>query len=390
MWFAFGFISLAGFTIYSLFKRLNGAPKGKLYRTSGIPYGNNIVKNKYGHAVKLCVFVEGQSGYDYILKNETLIDRFFKIIGLSVEHQTGNKEFDDRIYIVSDNKKVLKQLSSNNTIADSVIRIFDAALMNSFKVKRIRHQSGRLWVDLRPKIKFEDDQFRKLSYEIATLLNTISSEHGKTPLPAKERWKDPFNIRAMIILAISTGLAINGLVQFVRLKITDYPVIIDADKLLQDAIYVGSGITIVILASALVLLGRSARAHIVMFEVLIIGSLGAIATSYAELRDINIEFDKARPDLYEVKIVGRYLQEHKRIRSRGGFFFKTASDNVKRFYHMIQVEDWNNIDTSRSFKVSKQYYDLAEVGDKLIVSQKPGKLNYRWVENLRTADSSDT
>ena len=122
--------------------------------------------------------IGGPEGYDYSLKNETSIDRFFKFVGLANEYQTGNKDFDDLVYVVSDNSKLHQQISLNHKITDSVVEIFKAGKNYKYKVKEIRNNSGRLWVKMRYRTYggFDKKNVPVQSAEIARLLKVIAGE----------------------------------------------------------------------------------------------------------------------------------------------------------------------------------------------------------------------
>ncbi|MGD8569853.1 MAG: hypothetical protein PVJ39_17335, partial [Gammaproteobacteria bacterium] len=185
------------------------------------------------------------------------------------------------------------------------------------------------------------------------------------PLSLGSKWRDPFVIKSAIILAISSGLAINGLIHLVRLTWIKLPFTVDSSQLLMDSVYWGAGIVITLLLSALVMLGRSARTHLVMIELILIGSFGAISTTAAELRDINIELDESRGHSYEVKALDKKITRSRRSSS-----------------YYLYVNDWNKEHARKKVKVPSDIYYSIEIGDLLLVKQKNGFLNYRWVESL--------
>ena len=365
MWFIFGFITLISFSLYFTYKRINAAWKGEQGFTSGISYQYKILRNKHG-IVGVMIGIDGPREFDYTFKKENSVDRFCKFIGLSVEHQTGNKEFDDLVYIVSDNLQLHRLISVNNKILNTVIELFKSDKKFNCELKEIRNNSGRLWLKYRTKSGFNEIQVPEISSGVVSLLQTIAGELEQIPQYAINKWKDPFVIKAAIILAISTALAINGLVHIVRLVWTRIPFIVDTKQLILDSLYWGVGIIIFLFVITLFLLGRSARTHLVMVELLFIGMFGAITTAFIEMRDMNIELDNSAATMYEVKAVNKRISRSRRSTS----------------YHLY-LEDWNKEEARKNVTVSSDFYRSVSVGDSLVVRQKSGYLKYRWVESIQ-------
>lgn len=365
MWFVFGVITLISFSVYFWYKRIKASWSGTTGSLNGVSFQYKRLRSKNG-ITGLLVGIDGPEGYDYAFKHETSIDRFFKFVGLSNEHQIGNKEFDDLVYVVSDNSQLHRQISSNTTITKAVIEIFKSSTKFNCKAKEIRNNSGRLWVKFKTNSGFDEKNVLKQSSEIAGILKTIANEIEQIPQLSNREWSDPFVIKASIILAVSTGLAVNGLTHLMRLIWSKVPFTVDSQQLFADSIYWGSGIIFTLIIVAVIILGRSARTHLVMIELLLIGTFGAISTSFAELRDINIEFDESIAAEYEVKALEKRISRGRR--------------GSKSYY--LYLNDWNKEEKRRTVKVSGDFYRSVSIGEKIIIRQKDGYLNYRWVESI--------
>ena len=364
MWFIFGFITFISFTIYLGHMRINSAWKGNQNKLNGIAYQDKKLSNK-GRMTGLLIGIDGALGYDYALKQETFIDRIFKFIGLSVEHQIESPEFDDLVYIVSDNPHVHQQLSSNNAITNAAIGLFEISKVFNCKIQSIQHRSGRLWIKYKTTRKFHENQTSILSAETVSLLKIISDELKQIPPPFINKWKDPFFMRASIILALSTGLAVNGAAHLFRLTWGTTPFTVDSAQLLMSAVYWGAGILVILLAASIILLGRSARAHLVMIEIILIGSFGAVSTAFIELRDMNMELDQSTASIYELKIHD-----------------KQTSRSRRSTRHYLYVDDWNNQGAIKKVNVSRHFYYGISTRDELVIKQKPGHFNFKWIESM--------
>lgn len=364
MWFLFGFITLISFSIYFAYKRINAAWKGVAGNTNGVSYQYALLKNK-STIIGLLLGIEGASGYDFSFKKETWYDRLSKFIGLSAEYQAGNKDFDNLVYVVSDDAELLKQISTNISTVEMMLDIFSSGENFNCKIKEVRCNSGRLWVKFKTTGGFEETKVAGLAAFLVPLLQNVSNELAKVPPIASKKWRDPFVVKAAIILAISTGLAINGLVHLLRLQQINEPFTVDTDQLLLGSAYWGAGIIISLLIATIIFLGRSARTHLVLIELLIVGSFGAASTSFTELRDINIELDQTPGTEYQAKTLGKTISKGRRSTS-----------------YYLYMEDWNKEESQKKVKVSSDFYHQTSVGDHLIILQKNGCLKYRWVERI--------
>lgn len=369
MWFLFGFITLITFSLYVVYKRINAAWSGIHQSANGLSYQYKVVKNKHG-ITGAFVGIEAPKGYDYALKKENGIDRLFKSIGLSVEHQTGDRIFDDLVYIVSDNRQFHRQISSNDTLTKTLIDIFNFGKSYHCHVREVRHNSGRLWIEFGVDKAFDEQRMTSLSSKVVPMLDTISREFKSIPVMATGSWKDPFVLKAAMLLALSSGLAINGTLHGLRLAVTTVPFTVDSNILLHDAVIVGVFVIVVLLAICIYALGRSARTHLVMIELMTVGTLGAMTTAYTELRDLNIELDPSAGTKYEIMIYDKHVSRSRRSTS-----------------YYLHVNDWNTPGKRIQVKVSSQLYHTVSPGEHLVVIQKPGYLGYRWVESFNKVHS---
>jgi hypothetical protein len=363
MWFVFGFITFTGFFLYQIYSRLNASWKGTKAVVASISYQFKILTHK-NKTTGLKVGIKGNEGYDYKLKKESTFDAICKSFGLAKEHQTGNKAFDDLVYVVSDNASLHRQISSNQSIIDSTLALFSVGKKFSCDVKEIRNNSDRIWVEFSVPSDIEDDVLKQLSNQAAPLLNKIVKQLTAYPQSAI-KWQDPYVLKAAILLAISSAFAINGFVHLMRLDWVEVPFTVDSTALFYDAILWGGVIIIALLALTFTLLGRSSRTHIVMFELIVFGLFGTVSTTFAELRDINIELDESNGFRHEVKLLD-----------------KTSSRSRNSTSYYLYVNDWNNEEVRKKIEVDSELYSSVMRGNKLIVEQYDGYLNYRWVKSL--------
>jgi hypothetical protein len=167
-------------------------------------------------------------------------------------------------------------------------------------------------------------------------------------------------------LGLSTALAINAAVHMMRIIWSEVPFTVDQDLLMADAIRWGGATIAVLVIGALLVLGRSARTHLVLIEVVLVGSLGATGTALFELRELNMEFDASSASRYQVQVLNKHVKKSRRSTS-----------------YYIDTVDWNAPEQVTSVKVSKRLYDATSIHGNVVVTQRQGYLGYRWVEDIQ-------
>jgi len=371
MWFLFGFITMISFIIFAAWARMKAPWRGTTESIGGLGYMRNLATNK-GKVTAYQVGIDAPAHLHFMFKRESWLDRFFKGIGFSSEHQVGRSRFDDAIYIVSDDEWLCRTLSFNQDIQAHILEIFDAG-SEDCEIDSIRCNGGRLWVKFKTDCKEEYLPLPGAESVVVPLLHRIASALAAIPQQEGSRWSDPFVLKAIVILSISTGLAINGGVQVFRLMIgSELPFTIDNTALWKMAAAAGFAGAIVFFFAVMFFLGRSARAHLVLIEVILVGSAGIAASTFFELRDLNMEWDAGAQVQHEVKVLDKQTRKSRK--------------SARRYY--LVVQDWRNPNARYEIKISGRAYGLVEPNDKVNIYEKPGYLAVPWVTRLVKADGT--
>jgi len=106
---------------------------------------------------------------------------------------------------------------------------------------------------------------------------------------------------------------------------------------------------------------------VVLIELLLVGSFGAVSTAFTELRDLNIELDQSQAIEYHAKTLDKRISRGRR---------RSTS-------YYLYLEDWNRGTFEEKVKVSKLLYNTIAVGDSVSIRQKSGYLGYRWVGSIQ-------
>ncbi|HEX5057237.1 MAG TPA: hypothetical protein VFX02_12175 [Gammaproteobacteria bacterium] len=363
MWFMFGFTTLIASAAYALEVRINAPSKGGLKDAAGFPYWYKVSRGKYG-ITGFRLSIKGPSGYNFSFKKETGSDRFFKQIGVCAEYQVGRDAFDKAIYIVSDDTFLCAQLSGNGKLTAEILKLFQDGETFSREIKELRCVSGYLVATYKVRNDYTEHQIFTAAQDAVPILARIGNELQHVAAKPGGKWRDPFVIKAAVILAISSALAISGFMQLVRIGWTKLPLTLDTGLLWRDSILAGGLIVAALIVATIMSIGRSARTHLVLIELLLFGAFGAVATSFSELRDINMELDTVSHTEYRVQLYDKYVRKGRHGRS-----------------YYFSLENWTGVGT-RNIQVSEGLYDQIRAGEKVIILQRPGYLGYRWVESI--------
>lgn len=371
MWFLFGFITLISFTVYVGTKRYQNSWAGQ-FRTSGslrFEYRIDIQKDKT-NAFK--VGVGAPKEFDFSFKRENAIDRFCKWLGLSVEYQLGKIEFDNLVYVVSNDSHFLRNVVSDPTVVDAVTRLFRNVRQDCI-VSEVRCAAGRLTATVKVGGASRDEsQLGRLHLLLPVLagwLEQVAQQLKEKPPRAPSAHRDRFIVRASILLALSSGLLVNGLVHGFRLLWIDEPFTLDVEQLWILAALGGFALVTLMVFAAFSALGRSARTHLVLIEILIAGSIGATLTVFTEIRDLNIEMDTSKAQKLVTQVVGKSTSRSRKGRTR----------------YYILVHDWNKADGTQKIKVTSNFYSSIQAGQKIMINQHEGALGMRWVHSYEHA-----
>lgn len=363
MWLALGIVSLFVFFGYRLWRKLYWAwgwtnegflefdrqyYRARAYRNGSISYA-----------------VVCPAGFYFRIKRESRWDRLAKRIGLSAEHQLADAEFDEHLYLVSNDPGLISELTHVPQLRDVVKTMF-----RDKNVQRITCEGRHLWVELRhapdphPLTSPNARIIVSALHAVANSLNSIVAAHGR-------RKRDPYILRAVMLVAVASTLLLLAVVELYRTKFDPLTIILDSWSLFGVSATVTVLFLFLFLAAATVLLRGSAHAHVVMLEILLSGGLGVAVSSYMLLREINLEFDRAESVSYAVTVVDKQISRSRKSASRLKLYVVTP----------------NSANTARVILVDRAAYAQAKPGHQVLLFIKPGALGFRWLERVEPLPS---
>jgi hypothetical protein len=226
----------------------------------GSPYAYEILRRHTDRGEKskpvgLRIGVTAPADYDFSLKPEQWRDWLSKRIGFSVEHQTGDAAFDAAVYILSNDARIHSTLSQNAVLRADILREFRNVAPRSAVLKEVRCAGGRLWVHYRLKDGLNAAKVPVLAGKVVPALDRLAADLAHAAVAGAPKLYDRFVLRAALILAVSTGLVLNGAAHMARLVLVPIPFTPDGSTLVLWSLYGGAAV-LALLVLAVVWWGR--------------------------------------------------------------------------------------------------------------------------------------
>jgi len=362
MWFVLSLLTLVGITVGIAWWRWGVDWKGE-----ALGAGRYKLHSNKGKVQALRVGIAADAAVDFEIKPEGWFDRLGKSVGLAVEPQSNRRSFDEAFYILSDDARLVRALRLDAELLSRLEGI-GRARVGGFRFHRLVCRRGQLWIVFKPDGQPEN-HLEAAQWAVPELLALAQA------LPALSPGQAPVGSRtvlyAVLLLAFSSALAINGGVHLFRILANGYvPYTVDTSQLWTLAVIAGAVLLVAMGLATMALLGGSSRAHLVLAQVLLLGGLGALATGFVELRDFNMEADRATAQEFATVVQGKHYTTH---RKRGG---------GTGYTYFLELADWNRPGLTLDLEVSPHTYDIRYLTQPLVVRQHPGFLGVRWVESI--------
>lgn len=287
---------------------------------------------------------------------ESKSDRFFKALGLSTEIQAGDREFDDKVYVISNHPLVQTHLQLNKNARKNILD----ALENH--CKEIVCDGDTLWMEM--KHLEETDQDLDHLLELRSSLKELESSETKL-------YRDPFILRAVAIEAVIwsfAGYALGGLIDFAFSNKTVF--LNRTDMLLSGLVTAGVLFALLLTITFLVMRGSS-RGHRVVVESAIVLLISMPLAGVRLLGDLNIGLDKSPPREILVERVGKEKRLHK------------DKNGVHYTYHLHLGNHGSEMVFPEEVQVESEVFARGGKDDQLVLVVRDGALSQPWLESVR-------
>jgi len=285
-------------------------------------------------------------------------DSFFKNLGLAVEQQTGDGQFDEDYYLTCDQPMLGEVLRDHPAARRAVDRVFRCG------AKRIFSDGANVWADIREEEHDENEVWDAL-HELRAALLKADPTHERSRL-------DAFFWKAVGVESLVWSIAGYGVPGFIELtwnRSTIYP---DATPIFKAGLLWSVGVLAGLFGVIVLLLRGSSRGHRILAESFLVLLVGVPLAMVQTASDVNIHLDTSAPLLVESRVAHKNTEV--RRRRRGGstthYYLQLAATGPHRHLPLDRTE------------VERSLYDAVAKNSLMIVTLRAGRLNCPWIESI--------
>ncbi len=371
MWFCLGFAIFLG--IFAGLRYFSGRAVWRPDVRDG-PHGTHIQPIRQGRrrpvlGVRVIVPIADDFAFEFSTEGST--DRIAKALGIAEEWQTGDREFDDAVYISSDDARLCMLLRQDARSRRAVLDLTHGADGGQGLVKwgnpGVYCRGGELWLQYAGQPGMSDAEAWQIAEFAAPRLFALVEGLTRAANGPLRDSRDVFVPRARTFLAVCGALFFGSVLNLVAISAVPLPLLSDRGAMWQHACHFGLVATLALLGAAVWQLGRSARTHRVLLWVLFIGGPSTVGTAYSLFYEANIAFDHGA----ERQIERRVASLHER-RGRGRSFY-------------MHVDDWGPTGGERTVQIPRDLYGALSPGARITLIEHPGALGVPWVGAIERA-----
>jgi hypothetical protein len=358
-------IRLAALLIGFFWKRLGKlfppSPKGTF---EGHSYFEKISKNKQGRVTRLRLGADLNSPVLFRLSRETKIDLFFKSVGLSTEFQTGDKQFDQMIYIACDHPFLYGILRQDENARKAILDI----LQNKFRA--IFCDGNHLWIES----TYHQSVTQKELELLAALRKALSPLRSGLP----HRWTDPFYRKAFLVEGFITSLGGFAFASYLEGSVNRQDYHLQQFPLACSGAFCALAVAVLLIAGIAWLFSGSSRGHRIVIES---GVLLLIALPFVGIQlvsDINRELDRGPDNIVTRQIADVRKREHRGRRGRRWYSYHLFLEPAPR--------DLTS-ELPREIEISSSLFNRLRKGQTVQFTIAPGFLGHAWYRDIQPVNA---
>lgn len=331
-------------------------------RTSdGISYTVNFKRKgkKRSTTGTLRISVRAISHAEFKISKESSLDRVAKAIGLSKEVQSGDRNFDEHHYILSDSvafsTALLKVVEVRQEIASIFMLGFD----------RVEHDGATISAVMNTANRSDGDASHRTDC-VVRALQGISQEISKTCVAAVDNLLAASTKRT-ISYSICIGAGLTGLI-FTIWGSSAYP-LINSGELFRDSLEYSVPLYVIVLCLMFFMLRGRSSSHRDFIAFFFIALVGFPLAGYGIGIILNGRNDP-----------GPLIQHSQLITDR--YTTTTTKKGRKTTHYHVRYDYWGQPPHQLSHSVSSSEYSAVVPGrSRVEIGVKPGKLGYEWISS---------
>ena len=300
------------------------------------------------------IWIDCPSRGDFRIGKESFIDRTFKQLGIAVEVQTGDSQFDQDYYLNTNSVAFTGACFSSPERRQAVNELF------KLNFKKISHNGKTLEIKITPFTLakgFDKAIIESAVSQLIALGRDLPEDYYEPRVIGTPAWK----FRRAIIYTVSITSVVVGIAGLIWAN-ASYPPL-DAFLIFKDSLGHAVPAFIIFCAVSIVFLKGRSSSHVDLLINLGIALFGIPLASYSGMLVSNGYLDKAPASYHEVMAIDKYY---------------TRSKNSTTYH--VRLQSWRENHGSEKIKVNKYTYDQVHRNRTMMgITTRPGHLGYEWL-----------
>lgn len=306
------------------------------------------------------------------MHRESKVDRFFKKVGIAGEIQTGDRAFDEQVYVTSDHPAVEALLTSSAALRAAVLRAFELGAVC------VRYDGRAIWLD-----KLPGAEATKAHLDVLAALCKAS-----TPLNQgrERRFTDRFFWRALVIegaVWANVGYAVGG---FIENGAHPEDVHVSSTPLIAVGLMMAAALFAGILGIIALVMRGSSRGHRIVIESALLLAIGLPLAGVQLAGDSNRALDDSPSQLTKVGVASCEVRQ----RSSG-------RNGTEKYYALTYALPAPSSDAPPApelpteIRVTRSLCDaIRNGGEELEVELGAGRWGIPWYRQMRAGNETWT
>lgn len=289
----------------------------------------------------------------FTITYKTKFDLFFKKLGICVEIDTGDPDFDEAFYINTNTIPFTRgflEKSENRYIIQALFELGFNYLKHDGKTLTITWRKFILKTQM--EVKTMEKAVALLAEQGRSLAKIISSETQKFSI-----WK----LKRLFAFAFPILLTISGLVAVI-IEVSSYKAL-DRGKLFVDSLKFSLPLLVLFVWFFIRLLRGRSSSHRELIVVFFISLFAFPLAGFGYRGFLNGALDDSPAAVHQVIVLKKY--------------YKRSKNNYK--YYAL-VNSWRKPETTERLRIQKPFYNYLQPGSSTItITTKPGKFGFEWI-----------
>lgn len=362
MWIVIRLVLSLVVAVSRMIYRLSPKQRPEAGNYQGMPYYVDTSHDDEGDIVEFKLGMPLPTESLFKFGPEEKFSKLCKSLGISTEYQSGDTNFDEKIYLACDHPVLLQQLGNTTQCRDLILE-----LVVNRKFRSVWSDGEVLWTEKVSNKQPTETEIQLLSQLVASLMPVCQAAlQQKTPFFWRFLWVEAF-VWALFGYAASV---------FLENRFNHHDYHLDSVAIFQYGLVAAALLMAVLMMTIILLLRKSSRGHTIVTESFVLLLLTLPLCGMQLVSDINRNFDDAAAQ----QQVGIISDVSKRTSSGRGSGLWTP-----RTTYQLELQDelWAfGSQVPQQIDISEDIYQNANTGRQLLLSIKPGFLGLPWYEKM--------